>query len=150
MPLRGNSMAGERIGLHRSYSTKDLPGPAKFEFLREHLSPLVDVEQTAEESINDDAYGDSYLLGDLWYFRTQFPARRCVRTPRHIRRDGADFIVVAAYARGGWREVADGGATGNWSRELQILDCARPFNYETTQTWISGVALRRKLLEERL
>jgi AraC-like DNA-binding protein len=136
--------------LHQSISTNDLPGPSKFQFLREHLSPLVDVERTAEDLPNDDANGDGYLLGNLWYFRTQFPARRCTRTPHRIRRDGADFIIIAAYARGGWREIGNGDTMGKWNGELQILDCARPFSYETTQTRISGAALNRRLLEERI
>jgi AraC-like DNA-binding protein len=134
---------------HRHFSNDDIPVASKFEAYREHLSPIFDVARTRDVADDDAARGDAYLIGDLWLFHTEFPARRYIRTLDRIRRDGVDFIIVNYFARGGWRENLDGRTTVP-GRPLQMRDCARPFDLEMTRTEAYGVVLRREQIEDRI
>jgi AraC-like DNA-binding protein len=139
------------IGLpHRHFSNGGVPHASKFESYRAHLSPIFDVERSTDGLRDDNARGDAYLVGDLWLFHTDFPARRYVRTTDRIRRDGVDFIVVNCYVSGAWRDLRRDQTRFGGESPLQIVDCARPFDLEMTRTEGYGAVLRRERIEDRL
>lgn len=122
------------------FTTAGVEAPRRFEFWREQFCAVHNVEVDPEDRHDFAARGRNWSVGPFLVGAFETPARRVVRHPQHMRRDGLDHVVLRVLRRGEIRSRSDRGTFVLGPGEIAIGSYAATYTEEQTAgEWVTAI-----------